>query len=64
MFQTLINAIKLGRLNKLLSELCDDNSCLYCDSFIPDRSSDGCRCAQSLVIEQALKKWGLEKRSN
>jgi hypothetical protein len=61
MFKILLNAIKLKRLHKLLSELCDGNSCRNCASLMPDRLELKKCCAQSLVIDQALNKWGPKK---
>lgn len=62
MFKKLINAIKLHRLNKLLSELCDSGPCDNCPSYIGFYRGNDKACAQWYVIEQALQKWGLEKK--
>lgn len=57
----LINAWKLRRMNKVITELCDGTSCQNCKMHLPDRSEDKRRCAASCVIDQALEKWGHKK---
>ena len=64
MFKKLINAIKLHRLNKLLSELCDSGPCRNCASYLGNRISGTSKplCAQWYVCEQSIQKWGMEKK--
>lgn len=60
MIKTLLNAVRLYLLNKLLRNLCDDKTCCRnCPSYLTEYSGDGCRCAQWHVIGQALEKWGI-----
>lgn len=61
MFKILINAIKLRRLNKLLSELCDSGPCNKCASYLGFHRGNDKACAQIYVCEQALNKWGSKK---
>lgn len=63
MLKRLINAIKLHRLNNMLTDLCGSSVCKNCKSYLGNKNcTSRPLCAQYYIFEQALDVWGSKNR--